>query len=100
MSFDTIRMNDIGYYVIKQDTCIIDVRDPKDYAKGHVPTAINIPYEELEKKRNTLSKDKKYILYCDHGNLSLLAARDMLKEGYHIKSAYGGICAYRGPLER
>lgn len=99
MSFDTIRMSDIRLYACKQDVYIIDLRDREDYEKGHIPNAINIPYEELEKHKVNLPKNGRYILYCEHGNLSLLAARDMLKEGYHIKSAYGGICAYKGPLE-
>ena len=43
---------------------IIDVRDRDTYKKGHIPTAINIPTDELDKNISKLPKDKKLIVYC------------------------------------
>lgn len=100
MSFDNIKTNDIGKYIGKQNVLIIDLRYPEEYAAGHIPTAINIPYEDLEEEKNRLSKYDLLIFYCDRGNISLLAARDLLKEGFYIKSLYGGLRAYRGTLEK
>ena len=79
---------------------IIDLRDKHDYDKGHIPTAVNIPYEELEDRRKSLPRHFLLIFYCDRGNVSLLAARDLMRDGYNIKSLYGGMRAYRGKLER
>jgi len=100
MSFDTIRANDIVKYIGDPNTVIIDLRDQKEYDAGHIPTAVNIPYEELDKQTNSLGLHTLLIFYCDRGNISLLAARDLMKYGYNIKSLYGGINAYRGKLER
>lgn len=100
MSFDTIKTNDIIKYIGIPNVIIIDLRDLKDYDKGHIPTAINIPYDDLEYKKQNLRLDHLLIFYCDRGNVSLLAARDLMKDGYNIKSIYGGIHAYKGKLDR
>ena len=100
MSFDTIKTNDIIKYVGKANVLIIDVREREEYDAGHIPTAVSIPYEELEKQKKNLSRSNLLIFYCDRGNISLLAARDLMKDGYNIKSLYGGLHAYHGSLER
>jgi Rhodanese-related sulfurtransferase len=100
MSFDTIKTNDILQYIGLPNVIIIDLRDKKDYDKGHIPTAVNIPYEELEQKKSYLPYDKLLIFYCDRGNISLLASRDLMKDGYNMKSLFGGIHAFHGKLER
>lgn len=100
MSFDTIRTNEIVNYIGNKNVIIIDLRDKDEYKFGHIPSAINIPYEELEEQKERLSKRHLLVFYCERGNISLLAARDLIKEGYNIKSLYGGIRAYRGRLER
>lgn len=98
MSFETIKAKDLINYIGRSDVLIIDLRDNEDYRKGHIPSAINIPYEDLEKQRYKLNKNTLLILYCDRGHISLLAARDLIKYGYQIKSMYGGIKAYSGRL--
>lgn len=99
MAFDTIRAKDINNYIGKSNI-IIDLRDQMEYLEGHIPTAINIPYEDFEKEKYSLSSNVELILYCDRGNLSLILARDLSNEGYLVKSIYGGISAYRGKLMR
>jgi rhodanese-related sulfurtransferase len=100
MSFDTIRTNDIINYIGMPNVMIIDLRDKKDYDKGHIPTAVNIPYEELERKKQYIRKNTLLIFYCDRGNVSLLAVRDLMKDGYEMKSLYGGLHAYHGKLDK
>lgn len=100
MSFETIRTNDITNYIGKRNVIIIDLRDEEEYRAGHIPTAVNIPYEDLENQKCNLYRNNLLIFYCDRGHISLLAARDLIKDGYNIKSLYGGIRAYRGRLER
>ena len=98
MSFETIKANDLVYYIGRQNVLIIDLRDREDYMKGHIPTAVNIPYNDLEHERHRLNINTLLIFYCDRGHISLMAARDLMKYGYHIKSIYGGIRAYYGKL--
>ncbi|MDD4112373.1 MAG: rhodanese-like domain-containing protein [Herbinix sp.] len=98
MSFETIKANDVSNYIGRPNVLIIDLRDKEDYVKGHIPSAVNIPYDNLERERQRLNKNYLLILYCDRGHISLMAARDLMKYGYHIKSMHGGIRAYYGKL--
>lgn len=100
MPFETIKTNDIAKYIGKVNVLIIDLRDTAEYNAGHIPTAINIPYEELEEKKAFLKRNMLLIFYCDRGNISLLAARDLMKDGYNMKSLYGGLRAYHGRLDK
>ena len=53
--------------------------------------ARNIPYENLKMYQKYLPKDKIYVLYCDRGSSSLMAAKEMSKEGYQTVTVVGGI---------
>ncbi|MBH1940498.1 rhodanese-like domain-containing protein [Mobilitalea sibirica] len=99
MSFDTIKTSEITKYIGRRNVLIIDLREREEFLAGHIPTAVNIPYEELEDEKYRFKRNCLLIFYCDRGNISLLAARDLIKDGYNIKSLYGGIRAYRGKLE-
>jgi len=99
MSFETIRANDIIKYMGRPNVSIIDLRDEEEYLNGHIPSAVNIPYDKLEEERVNLKKNNLLIFYCDRGHISLMAARDLIKYGYHIKSLHGGLNAYKGKLE-
>ena len=49
---------------------IIDVREPYEYATGHVAGALNIPPDELmagAKKLADVPKDTELVLYCKSG---------------------------------
>jgi rhodanese-related sulfurtransferase len=46
---------------------LIDARDKKEYEKGSLKTAINIPVDELEKKISTLPMDKPIVFVCGTG---------------------------------
>jgi len=43
---------------------IIDVRTKADYDTGHIPGAISIPKDELDKNFDKLSKEDIAIVYC------------------------------------
>jgi rhodanese-related sulfurtransferase/DNA-binding transcriptional ArsR family regulator len=43
---------------------VLDVRPPKEFAAGHLPGAVNIPVNELEKRLGELPKRKEVVAYC------------------------------------
>ncbi len=43
--------------------CIIDVRDPKAYAGGHVEGAKNLPFEEIVERADDVIADRHMMLY-------------------------------------
>lgn len=98
MSLITISAKEILSYLQLPKTRLIDLRDREDYLKGHIPGALNIPYEKLEENQLCLLKQYNYILYCERGNTSLIVARMLSDKGYKIINVYGGIHAYRGKI--
>ena len=70
----------------KKDTSmvILDVRTPEEYAQGHVPGAINIPYDKLESRANELlaAKKKDVVLYCHSGTRAAIAAQTLKAQGF------------------
>ncbi len=63
---------------------IIDVREPGEYADGHIPGAINIPRGLIEFKiwphvgfPNKVDMRQKMTLYCGSGARSALAAKTL-----------------------
>jgi rhodanese-related sulfurtransferase len=75
-------------------TLIVDVREPQEYAAGHVPGAINIPRGVIEFKiwnqvgypANT-QMDQPIVLQCQSGNRASLAAQSLADLGFtHINA--------------
>lgn len=96
MDFNTIPAKQLVDYIGKYNSVIIDLREEVEYLKGHIPTAVNIPYEQLDYYRYKLDKYDEILLYCDRGSSSLLAARALSKSGYKVINIYGGFHSYRG----
>jgi phage shock protein E len=63
---------------------ILDVRTPEEFAAGHIPGAINIPYTHLPARVSELpdAGDKDVVLYCATGIRSERAAERMREHGY------------------
>ncbi|MGI0479805.1 rhodanese-like domain-containing protein [Geminocystis sp. CENA526] len=77
---------------------ILDVREDSEYETGHLATAINLPYIEIEEKINHIITDKSatIVSYCQSGNRSALATDTLNKLGYeNAVSLAGGITAWK-----
>lgn len=92
---ETISPKMLDYYVEQKDAYIIDLRTEKEYEKGHIKNAKCIPYEGGPFPV-MLPKRYEIILYCERGSLSLLAAKELARDGYRVRSVIGGIHAYQG----
>ncbi len=71
------------------EALIIDVREPHEYAAGHVPGAVNIPRGVLEFKIWTHVGSpaapqlaKRLYLQCQNGNRASLAAQSLAELGF------------------
>ena len=84
---------------------VIDVREPEEFSKGHIPGAINIPRGLLEFQiaAHPAIKDKAqqltqgpFYLYCQSGGRSALAAQSLLTMGYEqVVSVAGGYAEWQ-----
>jgi NADPH-dependent 2,4-dienoyl-CoA reductase/sulfur reductase-like enzyme/rhodanese-related sulfurtransferase len=81
---------------------IVDVRSPKDYDKGHIPGAINIPLAVLRERMNELDKTKGTITHCNKGVTGNAAQNLLINSGfeevYNISGGYKNYKVYRGKV--
>lgn len=75
---------------------VIDVRAAEDFAKGHVPGAINVPQETWDNAEG-LSKDKTNIVYCYSQVCHLAASACALfaSKGFPVMEMEGGFKAWK-----
>ena len=99
MGFTSIPIRNIIREAVARGGIIVDVRDRDEFLEGHIPMAVNIPFELIEAREYTLPKSK-YLVYCAHGVSSMKAALIMSEDGYRVINTVGGLAQYRGPLTR
>jgi len=46
---------------------VVDVREPEEFARGHLPGAVNWPLSRLDERLATLPRDRALVLYSGHG---------------------------------
>lgn len=81
---------------------VIDVRSPQEWAGGHIPNAVHIPVDEIEKRLHDVRRDGvPMFLVCAGGGRSSSAAEFLGKRGFlNVHNVEGGMNAWRGPLAR
>jgi hydroxyacylglutathione hydrolase len=85
------------------DTLVIDVREPEEYAHGHVPGAINLPQAEIASRLDEVPRDRPVQVICQGGYRSLRSAQFLAQMGFtNVASVAGGTAAWQAdghPLE-
>ena len=91
MEFELIKCKDAHKYVGRSDAVFIDLREEERFREYHLPGAYSCPYEQIQDWERRLPRGKKIIFYCEHGNLSLMAAKRISKMGFHTAALLGGV---------
>jgi Rhodanese-related sulfurtransferase len=76
---------------------VLDVRPPEEYAAGHLPGAVNVPLEELEKHLDALKADQEIVAYCrgPHCVLAFDAVARLREKGFDARRLEGGLPEWR-----
>ena len=74
---------------------LLDVREPLEFAAGHVPDAINVPLSQLRDRYQQLPKDRDIWISCGVGQRAYYATRFLLQHGYRAWNVSGGYTTYR-----
>ncbi|SRR6056297_673980 len=92
--FNTIDRNKLKKKIDnKEQFALVEVLDPSEYKKGHLPGAINIPLEEIGKQANEkLNPDDEVVVYCSSFSCgaSPAAAKKLEKLGFDNVYDYEG----------
>ncbi len=71
---------------------VIDARDAGQFAKGHIPGAVNMDWRQVLAKRNSIPKNKPVLIYCNTGSLSAQAGFALRVAGWdNVKILQGGM---------
>ena len=72
---------------------IVDARTSEEFSEGHIKNAINLDYEEVTQKAESLLPDKNQLIliYCRSGRRSKIAAESLCQLGYTNVKEFGGI---------
>ena len=89
----TIGVRDIGKYQKRENVQFIDVREKEEYDLYHIEGAKNLPYDDMEEWAGRLDREKTYVLYCERGSLSMMAAKHLQHMGYSVCTLVGGLRA-------
>lgn len=75
---------------------VIDARDAGQFAKSHIPGAINIEWRQVLAKRASIPKDKPVLIYCNSGSLSAQAGFALRVAGWdNLRILQGGFDEWR-----
>ena len=79
---------------------IVDVRRPDEFAKGHIPGAINVPNEGIadEQPAELPDLDQVLLVYCQTGRRSAAASKKLADIGYTRVLEFGGIMTWKGEV--
>ena len=69
---------------------VLDVREPAEYVRGHVPGAVLVPLGDVPARRGDLPTDGPLYIICASGNRSLIAAEYLGRAGFEAYSVRGG----------
>ena len=79
---------------------LLDVREPDEYAAGHIPGSLNLPLSAIDTAEISLPrKDRPLFVYCLAGTRSTQAVARLQRMGYKAENI-GGIRSYRGETEK
>jgi rhodanese-related sulfurtransferase len=78
------------------NAAVLDVREPEEFANGHVPGAVNLPQADLATRLNEVPRDRPVFVICQGGFRSLRAAQFLCQRGFSdVASVKGGTEAWR-----
>ena len=89
----TISVAEAKALLDKGGVTFLDVRTEKEYKKGHIPGAKNVPRGKLEYDigKDIPEKNAAVVVYCKTGGRSCLGTYTLVRMGYkNLKSMDGG----------
>lgn len=70
---------------------VIDARDADQFAKDHIPGAVNLEWRKVLNEREKIPKDKMVLIYCNSGSLSAQAGFALRVAGFeNVRILQGG----------
>jgi rhodanese-related sulfurtransferase len=81
-----------------ENPIILDVRTPREYEQGHVPGAVNLPYQQIGRRLVDLEqiRDKQIVVYCEVGPRARVAQSMLQQAGFpDVRHLAGDMAGWR-----
>lgn len=79
----------------RTDALLLDVREPDEFACGHIPNAVNLPLSQMRERYGELPQDREIWICCGVGQRAYFASRFLAQHGYRSRNLSGGYETYR-----
>ncbi|MDY6828804.1 MAG: rhodanese-like domain-containing protein [Pseudomonadota bacterium] len=83
----------------REGAVVVDVRDRKEFAEGHIVDAVNVPYAQIKADPSKLDayRERPVVVVCKIGQHSGAAAEALREQGFaQVQRLSGGMAAWRG----
>ena len=91
--FKRVSVDDLRARMKKGAAVLLDVRPSAEYAASHLPSAISIPLEELDRRLSELPRNRTIVAYC-RGPFCVLAdqaAERLKRKGFRVARLEEGV---------
>jgi rhodanese-related sulfurtransferase len=97
----TVTVDELASALGQGKPVLIDVREPYEFAAGHVKGAVNVPLGQLADTLGRFDPEAETYVICQSGHRSARGARLLTRAGFeHAYSVKRGTSAWRGRLVR
>jgi rhodanese-related sulfurtransferase len=76
---------------VPDDAWLLDVREPYEWAAGHVPTARHIPLAQIGHRTDEIPRDDKIYVICRSGARSARVTVSLTGAGWDAVNVAGGM---------
>ena len=74
---------------------LLDVREPLEFARGHMPNAMNVPLSQMRQRYCELPMQRDIWTCCGVGQRSYYVTRFLAQHGFHVRNLSGGYTTYK-----
>lgn len=94
-AFQNVSVREL-YAASESDRILLDVREPFEFAEGHIPGSILMPLGRVAVEAGDLPRDATVYVICRSGNRSVTASEILVQLGFtDVRNVMGGILAWQ-----
>ena len=93
-----IRAQELAELLRQRAVVAVDTRDAATYGRAHIPSAVNIPLEEIETRLAELTMLGTPVLYCRSGGRSKELSEKLARDAMEVPFLEGGFLAWEADM--